>query len=76
MDVLQRAAGARPAPYRYRLTDAELQFHLNCLSQGEYVESKRLRAALAELELTAVRATAKAVDLLEGRIAADPGVAF
>jgi hypothetical protein len=58
----------------YALSDEELQFHLNYLSRAGYVETKQLRAAHAGLELTAVRAAPKAVDLVEGRIAEDPGV--
>ena len=57
----------------YALSDEELQFHLNYLSRAGYLETKQLRAARAGLELTAVRAAPKAVDLLEGRIAEDPG---
>jgi hypothetical protein len=60
----------------YRLTDSQIQFQLNYLLQGGYAESKKLRAGRAELELTAVRGTAKAVDLLEGRVTPDPGIGF
>ena len=60
----------------YPMTDEALAFHLNYLSRAGYVETKQLRAARAGLELTAVRATAKAVDLVDGRIAEDPGVAL
>lgn len=58
----------------YRLTDSQIQFQLNYLLQGGYAETKLLRAGRAELELTAVRGTAKAVDLLEGRTAPDLGI--
>jgi len=58
----------------YAIADDELEFHLKYLSTAGYVEMKHLRAARAGLELTAVRATAKAVDLIEGRIPADPGL--
>jgi hypothetical protein len=58
------------------LSDEALQFHLNYLSRTGYVETKRLRAANAGLELTAVRAAPKAVDLVDGRIAGDPAVAL
>ncbi len=60
----------------YPLADEELQFHLNYLSDGSYVETETLRAGRAGLELKRVRATKKAVDLHDGRIAADPGIAF
>jgi hypothetical protein len=60
----------------YRLTDNQIQFQLNYLLQGGYAETKQLRAGRAELELTAVRGTVKAVDLLEGRLAPDPGIGF
>jgi len=58
----------------YSLAEADLQFHLNYLARVGYVETKQLRAVRAGLELTAVRATPKAVDLLEGRMAEDAGV--
>ncbi len=60
----------------YALTDKELQFHLNYLAARDYIESRRLRAGRADLELTTVRATAKGLDLREGRIEPDPGVAL
>jgi hypothetical protein len=60
----------------YPITDEALEFHLNYLSRAGYVETKQLRAARAGLELTAVRATPKAVDLVDGRISDDPGVAL
>lgn len=60
----------------YPVSDDVLQFHLNYLSRAGYVETKQLRAARAGLELTAVRATPKAVDLVEGRIPDDPAVAL
>ncbi len=60
----------------YPIADEALAFHLNYLSHAGYVETKQLRAARAGLELTAVRATAKAVDLVDGRIPDDPGVAL
>ena len=58
----------------YRPSDGSMQLHLNYLCQGGYAESKLLRAGRTDLELTAVRATAKAVDLLEGRSAPDAGI--
>lgn len=62
----------------YPLEDAELRFHLAYLGDSArgYVELKPLRAGRAEPESSMVRATAKAVDLRDGRIAGDPGVAF
>jgi hypothetical protein len=60
----------------YPLADEEMQFHLNYLSRGGYIETRQLRAARAGLEMTAVRATPKAVDLAEGRIPEDLGVAL
>ena len=60
----------------YTLAEQELQFHLNYLGAREYIETRRLRAGRADLELTTVRATAKALDLKEGRITPDPGVAL
>ena len=59
----------------YTLSEKDAQFHLNYLNQTGYTESKTLRAGRADFELAVVRATSKAVDLVEGR-AADPGVAF
>ena len=66
LHVLRRAG--------YQLTDDDLQFHLNYLERKGFVEKKQLRAARAGLEMTAVRATARSVDLAEGRIAGEAGV--
>jgi hypothetical protein len=60
----------------YSVSDEELQFHLNYLARTGYVETRQLRAARAGLEMTTVRATPKAVDLADGRIPEDPGVAL
>ena len=60
----------------YQLSDEDLQFHLNYLDRKGYVETKRLRAAKAGLEMTAVRATARGVDLAEGRITEEEGVSL
>jgi hypothetical protein len=66
LQILRRAG--------YAISDDALQFHLNYLSRAGYVDTKQLRAARAGLELTAIRATPKAADLVDGRIAEDPGV--
>lgn len=58
----------------YAISDEGLQFHLNYLSGAGYVETKQLRSARAGLELMTVRATTKAVDLIEGRAPEDPAV--
>ena len=58
----------------YRLPDDQIRFQLNYLLKGGYAETRLLRAGRADLELTTVRGTAKAVDLLEGRLAPDPGI--
>jgi hypothetical protein len=62
----------------YAIEDAELKFHLAYLSDSArgYVELKPLRAGRTGAEYSFLRATAKAVDLRDGRIALDPGVAF
>jgi hypothetical protein len=61
----------------YPLPDEELQFHLNYLADAQYVEVETLRASReVGVELKRVRATKRAVDLHDGRIMADPGVAF
>src|SRR5690348_16372812 len=63
----------------YPLTDDELRFQLLYLADPGrgYIETKPLRLGRAgELEQLQVRATAKAVDLVDGRIPAEPGVAF
>jgi len=60
----------------YRMPDSELKFQLNYLLQGGYAETKQLRAGRADMELHAIRATVKAVDLLEGRVAPDTGIGF
>jgi len=58
----------------YRIPDSELKFQLNYLAQGGYAETKQLRAGRSDIELLAVRGTTKAVDLIEGRVAPDPGI--
>ena len=58
----------------YQLTSEQLKFHLIYLVEKGYVETKHLRAVRAGLEMTAVRATAKAVDVAEGRVAGHAGV--
>jgi hypothetical protein len=62
----------------YLLTDSELRFHLNYLAEPSrgYVETRGLRPGRQDPSLTQVRATSKAVDLLDGRIPPDPGIAF
>jgi len=62
----------------YPMDDGELKFHLAYLGDSArgYIENKPLRAGRAAAECSFVRATAKAVDLHDGRIPADPGVAF
>ena len=60
----------------YPDSDEDLQFHLNYLTRTGYVETRQLRAARAGLEMMAVRATPKAVDLVDGRIPQDAGVAL
>jgi hypothetical protein len=62
----------------YPLTDEELYFQLLYLADPArgYVEVKPLRSGrLQEPEQLRVRATAKAVDLIDGRIPADEGIA-
>jgi hypothetical protein len=60
----------------YIISDQDILFHLKYLEQNGYAKSERLRAGRADYELTTVQATAKAVDLVEGRLAPDPGVAL
>jgi hypothetical protein len=60
----------------YPLTDAELWFHLRYLTNRGCVETRNARPGRTDLALVQVRATPKAVDLLDGRIEADPGIAF
>ena len=60
----------------YMVEEAQVEYHLQYLEQAGYAETKTLRAKQVGLQLKAVRGTAKAVDLVEGRIAPDPGVAF
>jgi hypothetical protein len=60
----------------YPLTDDELCFQLLYLAERGYLEMKPLRLGRPEEpQQVRVRATAKAVDLIDGRIPADPGVA-
>jgi hypothetical protein len=61
------------------LSDEELRFQLAYLGDKErgYVEPKPLRSGRESISVYAfVRATAKAVDLRDGRIPPDPGVAL
>lgn len=60
----------------YPLTDADLWFHVRYLANRGYSETRNTRPGRTDLSLTQVRATPKAVDLLDGRIESDPGVAF
>lgn len=53
-----------------------LAFQLSYLRDRGFVEIKRLYAGKSDIEMTAVRATAHAVDLIDGRISEDPGVAL
>ena len=62
----------------FPLEESELKFHLNYLSDSArgYLENKPMRAGRGGTEFSFVRATAKAVDLHDGRLPLDPGVAF
>ena len=63
----------------FPIADDDLGFQLAYLSDRArgYVEARPLRAGRARaFEYAFVRATAKAVDLRDGRIASDPGVAL
>lgn len=62
----------------YAVEDSELKFQLAYLSDSAraYIENKPLRAGRGATEFSFVRATAKAVDLRDGRVPPDPGVAF
>jgi hypothetical protein len=60
----------------YPLTDQELWLHLRYLAGRSYLETRSTRPGRSDLSLTQARATPKAVDLLDGRIPSDPGVAF
>ncbi|HEV3278286.1 MAG TPA: hypothetical protein VG860_15820 [Terriglobia bacterium] len=59
-----------------RLTDDQLRFHLNYLEQSGFAERKLLRSGRAGMELMTVRATSKAVDLVQGRLAPEAGIAL
>ena len=59
----------------YALDDAQVEYHLNYLQRAGYAEIQMLRAGRGGFELKTARATPKAVDLVEGRSAPDPGVA-
>jgi hypothetical protein len=60
----------------YPLSENELWFHLRYLENRGCVETRRTRPGRVDVSLMQVRATPKAVDLLDGRIEADPGIAF
>jgi hypothetical protein len=58
----------------YRPPENQLKSQLNYLVQAGYAETKTLRAGRTDIELLAIRATVKAVDLLEGRTTQDTGI--
>jgi len=60
----------------YPLTDGELWFHLRYLTARGYAETRSTRPGRTDFATVQVRATSKAVDLLDGRIPEDDGVAF
>ena len=60
----------------YMIEENQVEYHVRYLERAGYAETKTLRAKDLGLELKAVRGTAKAVDLVEGRTAPDPAVAF
>ncbi len=60
----------------YPLTDSELWFHLRYLAGRDYIETRNPRPGRADISLYLVRALPKAVDLLDGRVERDVGIAF
>ena len=60
----------------YPMVIEDLDFHTKYCLDGGYVEAKSLRSGRADVELRVVRATKRAVDLRDGRLPADPGIAF
>ena len=60
----------------YMIEETQVEYHVRYLERAGYAETKTLRAKEIGLELKAARGTAKAVDLVEGRSAPDPAVAF
>lgn len=59
----------------YRMSDSQLWFHLRYLAGRAYLETHNPRPGRSDISLLQVRAMSKAVDLLDGRIEPDPGVA-
>ncbi|HEV2425875.1 MAG TPA: hypothetical protein VGZ29_13685 [Terriglobia bacterium] len=60
----------------YPLTDSELWFHLRYLAGRNYIETRNPRPGRSDISLYLVRAMPKAVDLLDGRVERDVGIAF
>ncbi len=60
----------------YPMLLEELEFQIKYCLDGGYLETKSLRSGRAEVELRVVRATKQAVDLRDGRLPSDPGIAF
>ncbi len=60
----------------YPMLLEDLEFHIKYCLDGGYLEAKSLRSGRADVELRVVRGTKKSVDLRDGRLAADPGIAF
>lgn len=59
-----------------RLTDGQLQFHLNYLEHSGFAQRRLLRSGRADIELLVVRGTPKAVDLVTQVSAPEPGIAL
>jgi hypothetical protein len=71
-----RSVSVQLAGQGFFVEEEDLCFHFNYLEQRGYIDRKPLRSGRADLELQVVRATAKAVDLHDGRIPADEGIKF
>jgi len=85
LEVLIKAE-LRPIPFRllhsivvaqgFPIEAEGLDFHLTYLKDTGYIEIKNLRDGRVDVQMKIVRATRKAVDLRDGRIAADVGIRF
>jgi hypothetical protein len=58
------------------LTDSDLWLQLRYLAGGAYVETRNPRPGRSDLSLLQVRAMSKALDLVNGRLEPDKGIAL
>lgn len=73
-DLSERTIALTLAGISYTVSPGELSTHLAYLEEKGYVERRHLKSRELNEERDVARLTAKGKDLLEGNIAADPGI--